>query len=145
MFNKLLSAVFGSRHDRELKRIKPILAEIEVHGERLRSVNDDELRAQTQKLRGIIAERTQALSTQIAELKERKRTAAEASERESIDNQLMGVDGRGGLEGEYRRTIRDTLDELLPEAFATVRETARRLVGTQGMVAGREVGRNMGH
>ncbi|MDP1889640.1 MAG: hypothetical protein Q8K55_02010, partial [Gemmatimonadaceae bacterium] len=145
MFNKLLNTVFGSRHDRELKRIKPILAEIAVHGERLASVSDDELRAQTPKFRGIIAERTQALSSQIAELKERKRTAAEASEREAIDNQLLGADARGGLEGEYRRAIRDTLDELLPEAFATVRETARRLVGTKVMVTGREMDWNMVH
>ncbi len=145
MFNKVLSAVFGSRHDRELKRIKPILAEIAEHGERLVSVSDEELRAQTPKFRGIIAERTQALSARIAELKERKRTAAEASEREAIDNQLMGADGRGGLEGEYRAAIRDVLDELLPEAFATVREAARRLVGTKVMVTGREMDWNMVH
>ena len=55
MFNKLLSTVFGSRHDRELKRIKPILAEIAVHGERLVSLSDDELRAQTEQFRGIMA------------------------------------------------------------------------------------------
>ena len=145
MFNKLLGAVFGSRHDRELKRIRPILADIEEHGRRLAGVSEDELRGQTEKFRAIIAERTSALEGKIAELKERKRTASEASEREAIDNELMGADGRGGLEGQFRKEIRDTLDELLPEAFATVREAAKRLVGTKVMVTGRELEWNMVH
>ena len=145
MFNKLLGAVFGSRHERELKRIRPILAEIEEHGQRLASVPDDDLKAQTAKFRGVLTERTQELSTNIAALKERKRSAGDASEREAIDNELSGADGRGGLEAQYRKAIRDTLDELLPEAFATVREAAKRLVGSQIMVTGRELEWNMVH
>ncbi|MBW7933888.1 MAG: preprotein translocase subunit SecA, partial [Gemmatimonadaceae bacterium] len=145
MFNKLLGAVFGSRHERELKRIRPILAEIDEHGRRLASVSEDELKAQTAKFRATIADRTRALSDQIASLKERKRTAADAGERESLDNELSGADGRGGLEADYRRAIRDVLDELLPEAYATVREAARRLVGTKVMVTGRELEWNMVH
>ena len=145
MFNKLLGAIFGTRHDRELKRIQPILAEIEAHGQRLSSVGEDELRAQTVRFRAIITERTQSFADRIAELKERKRTAADAADRDAIDNQLMAADGRGGLEGEFRIAIRDTLDELLPEAFATVREAARRLVGTTVMVTGRDMEWNMVH
>ncbi|MBI2407204.1 MAG: preprotein translocase subunit SecA [Gemmatimonadetes bacterium] len=145
MFNKLLGAVFGSRHERELKRIRPILADIEVEGQRLASVSDDELKAQTAKFRAVIAERTQELSGKIEALKERKRSAVFASEREAIDNELGGADGRGGLEAQHRRAIRDTLDELLPEAFATVREAARRLVGTTAQVTGRDLEWNMVH
>ncbi len=145
MFNKLLGAVFGTRHDRELKRIKPILAEIEEHGGRIASLSDDDLRAQTGKFRGIITERSQDLAARIAELKERKRTATDAAEREAIDNQLGGADGRGGLEADYRTVIADTLDEILPEAFATVREAAKRLLGTTVMVTGRPMDWNMVH
>ena len=145
MYKKLLGAVFGTRHDRELKRIRPILAEIEEHGRRLASVSEDELRAQTAKFRTVISERTASLAARIEELKVQKRSAADAAERDTIDNQLMAADGRGGLEGEYRRAIRDTLDELLPEAFATVREAAKRLLGTKFMVTGRETEWNMVH
>jgi len=145
MFNKLLSAVFGSRHDRELKRIRPILTEIETHAARLAAVSEDELKAQTARFRGIIAERTRELSGKIEALKEKKRVAADAEEREAIDNELLGADGKGGLEADYRDVIRDTLDELLPEAFATVREAARRLVGTKVMVTGQETEWNMVH
>ncbi|MEK6612505.1 MAG: preprotein translocase subunit SecA, partial [Gemmatimonadota bacterium] len=145
MFNKLMSAIFGSRHDRELKRIRPILVEIEAQAERVSSVSEEELRAQTAKFRGIIAERTAALTAQIAALKEQKRTTADAAGREEIDNQLSGADGKGGLEADFRILLRDLLDELLPEAFATVREAARRLLGTKAMVTGHETEWNMVH
>ena len=145
MFNKLLGAIFGTRHDRELKRIRPILAEIEEHRERLSLVSEEELRAQTVKFRAVIADRTRALSAQIAALKEKKRTTAEAADREVIDNELSGADGKGGLESDFRDLLRDVLDELLPEAFATVREAARRLLGTKAMVTGRETEWNMVH
>ncbi|MEK7239986.1 MAG: preprotein translocase subunit SecA [Gemmatimonadota bacterium] len=145
MFNKLLGAIFGTRHDRELKRIRPILVEIEEQGRRLSSVSEEELRAQTAKFRGIIAARTEALTAQIAALKEQKRTTADAAGREEIDNQLSGADGKGGLEADFRILLRDLLDELLPEAFATVREAARRLLGTKAMVTGHETEWNMVH
>ena len=47
------------------------------------------------------------------------------------------------MEGDLRRTIAETLDEILPEAFATVREASRRLVGTTVSVTGRDLEWNM--
>src|SRR4029079_16321162 len=54
-----------------------------------------------------------------------------------------GADGNGGVEGDLRRAVAETLDELLPEAFATVREASRRLVGTTVNVTGRDLEWNM--
>src|SRR6267142_2770780 len=71
------------------------------------------------------------------------RASNDSAAREEIDNELSGVDGRGGVEGELRTAIADVLDELLPEAFATVREAARRLLGTKVMVTGQEMEWNM--
>src|SRR4029079_12566987 len=51
----------------------------------------------------------------------------------------------GGAEAKLRETIAETLDEILPEAFATVREGARRLVGTTGAVTGRTIPWDMVH
>ena len=65
-------------------------------------------------------------------LKEQKRAASDPAERERIDAELSGADGRGGAEGELREEIADVLDEILPEAFATVREGARRLARHDG-------------
>jgi preprotein translocase subunit SecA len=145
MLKNVITRVFGTRHERERRRIQPIIDEINEEYERLHGVSDDELRGQTAKFRGIIRERTQDLETRIAELKEAKRSAAEAAERERIDNELSGADGRGGVEKELRDVIAEVLDEILPEAFATVREAARRLVGTSVMVTGREMPWDMVH
>ncbi|HJR42099.1 MAG TPA: preprotein translocase subunit SecA [Gemmatimonadaceae bacterium] len=145
MLKPILTAIFGTRHERELKRVQPIVDAVNQEYERLSSVSENELRAQTEKLRGIVRERTEAIERQIAELRERKRVTPDPTERESIDQELMGGDGRGGLEAELRRTISDTLDEILPEAFATVREAARRLMGSSVEVTGHPVEWNMIH
>jgi preprotein translocase subunit SecA len=145
MLKALLGSVFGTRHERERRRVQPIIDEINEAGERLKALSEDELKGQTAKFRALLAERTDALNGKIAELKEKKRTAADAAEREAIDRELGGNDGQGGYEGEYRKVIGDTLDEILPEAFATVREAARRLVGTTVSVTGHDLTWDMVH
>ena len=139
MIKGLINAVIGTRHDRERRKIQPIVDEINKEYERLHDVSEEELRGQTAKLRGIIRERTSELEAQVAELRERKRTATDTAERERIDNELSGSDGRGGAEAALRRETAEVLDEILPEAFATVREACRRLVGTKVMVTGHEL------
>src|SRR5204863_286032 len=139
MIKGLISAVIGSRHDRERRKIQPIVDEINEEYARLQLVSEEELRAQTEKLRGVIRERTNELETRVADLRERKRAAADPAEREKIDAELSGPDGRGGVEGDLRREIAEVLDEILPEAFATVREVCRRLLGSKVQVTGHEL------
>jgi preprotein translocase subunit SecA len=139
----LLSGVFGTRHERERKRVQPVVDEINEHYERLQGVSEEELRGQTERFRARIRERTGGIEARIAELREQKRVTADPAAREAVDNQLSGVDGRGGAEAELREAVADVLDELLPEAFATVREAARRLVGSNVQVTGQEMAWNM--
>src|SRR5262249_21805208 len=139
MLKRVMNAVLGTRHERERKKIQPIVDAINEEYARLKSVSDDELRGQTAKLRGILQENTGKLEARVAELKEKKRTTTEAEERDKIDVDLIGSDGRGGAEGELRAAIAETLDEILPEAFATAREAARRLVGTTVSVTGHDL------
>ena len=145
MFKRVINAVIGTRHERERKKIQPIVDEINEHYARLQTVSEEELRSQTEKLRGIIRERTGELEQRVAELKDAKRNASDPAERDRIDNELSGADGRGGAEGELREALAEVLDEILPEAFATAREGARRLVGTSVMVTGRELAWDMVH
>src|SRR5687767_2560873 len=112
MLTGLLSGVFGTRHDRERKRIQPIVDEINEQYARLQTVSEEELRSQTTKFRARITEVTSEIEARIAELRNRKRVAADPAEREEIDNELGGLDGRGGVEGELRTAIADVLDEL---------------------------------
>jgi preprotein translocase subunit SecA len=143
MLKRLISGVFGTRHERERKRIQPLVDEINAHYERLQSVSEEELRGQTAKFRAVIRERTESLEAKVAELKAAKRRAADGAERERIDLELGGGDGRGGAEGALRTETASVLEDLLPEAFATVREAARRLVGTAVQVTGHALEWNM--
>jgi preprotein translocase subunit SecA len=139
MLKRLVTAVVGSRHERERRRVQPIVDKINEWDERLQQVSERELQNQTQKFRALIAERTGELERRAAELREAKRQAADAAERERIDTELTGADGRGGVEGKLRDTIAETLDEILPEAFATVRVATRRLMGSTVSVTGHDL------
>ena len=138
MLKSIVGKVFGTRHERERKRVQPIVDVINELYERLHSISDEELKGQTERFRAIIRERTSDLETRIAALKDRKRNTSAELEREQIDQELGGADGRAGLEGELRDTTAEVLDEILPEAFATAREAARRRRGTAANVTGRE-------
>jgi len=130
MLKELVRSVFGTRHDREVKRLTPRVAEINEEWERLKEVSEDELKGQTLRFRGIIRERTEGLESELEELREAKRKAESVGEREAIAGQITD------LEKELYTALQDALDEILPEAFATVKEAARRLVGTEVLVTG---------
>ena len=48
MLTGLLSGVFGTRHDRERKRVQPIVDEVNEHYARLQTISEEELRGQTE-------------------------------------------------------------------------------------------------
>jgi preprotein translocase subunit SecA len=145
MLKSIVNRVFGSRHDRERRRVQPIVDAINEHYERLQGVSEEELRGQTARFRELLHERTADLEARATELRTAKRATTDTAEREAIDAELSGLDGRGGVEGELRATIAEVLDEILPEAFATVRAAARRLVGTAASVTGGEQSWDMVH
>src|SRR5918999_4435500 len=118
MLNRVIAAVVGTRHERDRRKIQPVVDAINEQYARLESASEEELRGQTARFREIIRQRTAALESRIADLKEKKRTAKDPADRERIDLELSGADGSGGAEGELRRLTRDVLDELLPEAYA---------------------------
>src|SRR6185437_2019228 len=102
MLKTLATTIFGTRHARELKRVQPIVDAINEEYERLHGVSEEELRGQTAKLRAILAAKTAPLEARIAELKERKHSSPDAEERERIDREINGPDGKGGIENELR-------------------------------------------
>src|SRR5690606_36246865 len=93
----------------------------------------EELKGQTEKLRGIIRERTEALEARLAELRETKRRTEDAAERETLQAQIVAV------EDELKETLQKVLDEIMPEAYATVKAAAQRLVGTEVVVTGQKL------
>ena len=130
MANRLFTKVFGTRFDRELKRIQPIVDAIKQHEVRLKGLSDSELQAQTAKFRERIAEHTGSLLAEVERIKKEKHDCPDPEKRADLGNQL------GRAEETYVKELQGTLDDLLPEAFATVREASRRLLGSDVMVTG---------
>ncbi|PYP42391.1 MAG: preprotein translocase subunit SecA, partial [Gemmatimonadetes bacterium] len=133
MIKTALAKVFGTRQAREVRRMMPVVHEIHRHEERLKGVSEEELKAQTARFRERIAERTGALKRELDEVKAAKHHCEDPAERAGLDQRAHG------LELEYKKALAAVLDELLPEAFATVREACRRLLGTTVMVTGHEL------
>jgi len=122
--------IFGTRFDRELKRIQPIVDAILEHEVRLKDMGDTELQAQTPKFRQAIAARTGELHAEVERLKQAKHDSPDPAERANLSDQLRKADQA------FVTELQRTLDDLLPEAFATVREAARRLLGGDVVVTG---------
>ncbi len=129
----LVTKVIGTRFEREQKRMRPIVQAIHEHEERLKQLSDEALRGpegQTAKFRAVIAERTGALDAEVKRLRQAKHEAPDAADRLRLDADLRLAEQR------YAAELRTTLSDILPEAFATVREACRRLVGTEVVVTG---------
>src|SRR5438552_1117010 len=120
----LFTKLFGTRFKRELKRIRPIVEAIHRHEEAYKDFSEAELQAQTAKSRQQIAERTGAMAAEVERLKRAKHDCPDPDERAQLADQL------GRAERDYARDLRAALDALIPEAYATVREASRRLLGT---------------
>ncbi len=133
MIKQIVANFFGTKFERDVRVLQPLVEEIHRHEERLAGFSEDELRAQTDLFRDKARERTQALEDELTELRETKKQTEDANARERMALRI------GELEGELQETTQDLLDELLPEAFATVREACRRLLGRQIVVRGREM------
>ncbi len=123
MFSALLRKLIGSKNDRELKKIRLLVAEINQLEPEVAALDMDGLRAKTDEFRARIAEATQAVRTQLAEAEEQSRTA---------EDEELRVQWKTECENftkELRQAEADVLNELLPQAFAVVRETSRRVTG----------------
>src|SRR5690348_16759112 len=122
--------IFGTRFQRELKRVRPVVDAIHRHEERLKGLSDTELQAQTPKLRGLIAERTGQLAAEVERLKKEKHDCPDAEQRKELSTKLSQA------EAAYVKALQSALSDVLPETFATVREASRRLMGSEVVVTG---------
>src|SRR6266480_4199366 len=130
MYKGWFTKIFGTQFQRELKRVRPIVDAIHRHEERLKGLSDAELQGQTSKLRGLIAQRTSALAADVERLKREKHDCPDADQRVDLSQKLSQA------ESAYVKALQGALSDVLPEAFATVREACRRLVDSEVMVTG---------
>jgi preprotein translocase subunit SecA len=106
LINALVAKVFGTKNEREIKRLMPRVAAINTFEPAMRKLSDEQLRAKTDEFRQQIQERL----TQIP------------------DEPDADQDRRKELDTERLKLVNEILDELLPEAFAVVREAGRRVL-----------------
>jgi len=119
-FDNIVKSLFGSKSDRDYKEMQPIVAEINAEYEKLKSLSNDELRNKTVEFRSRIAEHLSVIDKEIADLK----TQAEAEEDlQAKDDNYKRIEV---LRKDRDKQIEEVLKELLPEAFAVVKETAFR-------------------
>jgi preprotein translocase subunit SecA len=129
MFRRL----FGSKHERDLRILSPVVGQINAHFEKLQDLTDDELREKTALFRASISEATRETDAEIARLQESLKEDIPFEEREAIYARL------DDLNKELDAKIQEKLNEILPEAFAVVKDTCRRLLGQSWDVAGTKI------
>ena len=117
--NKLLSKIFGNKSTRDMKEIQPWVEKIKKAETAIQALDNDGLRAKTQELKNIIQSSANDIKEKITELKG-KIEDTPIEDREPIFSQI------DKLEKEVLERYDKKLDEVLPDAFAIVRETARR-------------------
>ena len=118
-FNKLLSKLFGSKATRDMKLIQPWVEKIKAVSPAIEALTHDELRAKTRELQHNIQSSADDLNQQISEIRA-KIEETPIEEREQLFTQI------DKLEKQVLERMDVALEEALPEAFAIVKETARR-------------------
>ena len=119
---KGLAKVFGTKSDREIKDLLPKVTEINQIYSELKNLNDDQLREKTQEIRQLINERLKKIDDQITALRGQidGLPAQAIHEKDRFFNQIDQLEKDRDVE------LENVLEEVLPQVFAVVKETARR-------------------
>ncbi|MEO1023230.1 MAG: preprotein translocase subunit SecA [Bacteroidota bacterium] len=136
---KILNKIFGSKSEKDIKGIQPIVDKIKSYEDELKALSDDQLKQRSEGFKQLIKDRTSDVVKDMEELKIKLDDieSLSAGEHRSMAEQL------DKLEKKELDLIEDTLDEILPEAYAVFKDTCRRFVGQTWKVAGDEITWNM--
>ncbi|MBM6662289.1 preprotein translocase subunit SecA [Marseilla massiliensis] len=126
-FNSILKSLFGDKSTRDMKLIQPLVEKVKAVYPEVEKLDNDSLRARTQEIRHRVQSSAQSQRDQIAELKS-KIEDTPIDEREGIFNQV------DKLEKEILDIYEQKLNEVMPEVFAIVKETARRFAQNEQTV-----------
>lgn len=117
------SKLFGSKSERDVKSIQPIVEKIKAEFAKIGVLSNDELRAKTIEFKETIATGLSGIDSEIQAIKDRTENELdmEVSEKVELYTQL------DKLEKDRNKELEDILINILPQAFAVVKETAKRL------------------
>ena len=119
-FTDVFKKIFGTKADRDMKQLRPMLDKVLVAYAAVDKLSDDELREKCQSLKDLIQSRIAEDEARIAAIKEELEKEIPLAEKEALatesDKLVKKVDEK----------IEEVLDQILPDAFAIMKSTARR-------------------
>ena len=118
--NSVLKVFVGDKSKQDVKAITPIVNQIKTFESALEKLSHDELRAKTAAFKSKIAEARKPLNETIDKLLEQAEATEDIDKREDIYAEIDTI------KDDIYKVTEDVLTEILPEAFAVVKETAKR-------------------
>src|SRR5512143_1840803 len=119
---ELIKKIVGTKNDREVKRIRPYVDEVNSLEGEFQKLSDEGLRAKTEEFKKRLQEATDS-ARQALEALQAEALTADSERREELKTQIEEADK------ELREAEAEILEEILPDAFAAVREASRRSIG----------------
>jgi preprotein translocase subunit SecA len=138
--NKTLSKLFGNKAESDLKQLLPIVEQVKAAEKEIGQLSIDELRSRTVMFRSRVQDAIRPVSEEIHSITEliESNPAMDMNEKEDLYRKI------DELKKEENKKIEEVLLEILPEAFAVVRETARRFSAQSEIrVTATELDRNL--
>ena len=123
--NSVLKAFVGDKSKKDVKELQPVLDRIKSFETALEGLNIDEIRAKTTEFRARIKADCQDLNDKITALTEQVHASTDIDKNEDIYAEI------DTLKEEAYKISENTLNDILPEAFAVVKETAKRFVANE--------------
>lgn len=119
---KFIAKLFGTKSEKDIKRIMPLVEETKREGELLLSISNDDLRRKTTEVREFIDSQLKPIDDQLAALHKQiaDQPDLELNAKDTIFKQIDQI------EGDRNKELEKVLLQALPKAFAIIRETARR-------------------
>ena len=120
--NSVIKVFVGDKAKKDVQALQPLVQIIKSFEPALQRLSHDELRQKTQDFKILIKENCRKVREQIAALQEEVKASQDIDKNEELYTEI------DKLEEDAYKIAQDTLNEILPEAFAVVKETARRFV-----------------
>jgi preprotein translocase subunit SecA len=118
LIGKALAKVFGTSNEREIKRLRPVIDQVNALEPEMQQLTDEQMRAKTEEFRARIKERLKEIEESIQRVQEEMKTSAEPQLRTELEE----------LNKRRLESRNQALDEILAEAFAVAREAGRRVL-----------------
>ncbi|MEO9892303.1 preprotein translocase subunit SecA [Aurantibacter sp.] len=125
LLNSILKTFVGDKSKKDVKELQPLLNKIKSFEQALEALSIDELRAKTEEFKSKIRDSYSKETSKIEELQENVKASKDIDKNEDIYAEI------DKLKDDIYAISEKTLNDILPEAFAVVKETAKRFVANK--------------